>query len=274
MISELAKSDFHKCRCLINEHGNMEVKAIIEGNNPGRIFVDDGDSPTSGLIWQGNNDGFLFIGDEQNQRFNKELNTFIDEVIAKEAEKLKLTWFEGVGSHPKWNKTIEEVFNHRKLGSWNQKVYKLQKDDYKSENEPIIEDHYKVIKLTQKMYDNYDFTNIDFLHSKILALWSSPEEFFRNGMGYGSVFKNQIVSLCLTAFVADNVHCIDIETLEAHQGKKLAQKVAHSFVKECLENGLIPYWDCMESNKPSVAVAESIGFKNEFNYKGYEFPFH
>ncbi|MDF2066719.1 hypothetical protein [Bacillus sp. Cr_A10] len=30
---------------------------------------------------------------------------------------------------------------------------------------------------------------------------------------------------------------------------------------------------CMESNKPSIAVGENIGFRNVFNYIGYEFPF-
>ena len=71
----------------------------------------------------------------------------------------------------------------------------------------------------------------------------------------------------------ENIHCIDIETIEGHQGRKLAQTVAHSFVKECLENNIIPYWDCMELNKPSVAVVENVGFTNVFNYVGYYFPF-
>ncbi|MBE1553911.1 RimJ/RimL family protein N-acetyltransferase [Filibacter limicola] len=61
--------------------------------------------------------------------------------------------------------------------------------------------------------------------------------------------------------------------MEEHQGKKLAQKVATTLVKDCLENNLVPYWDCMESNKPSIAVAENIGFRNLFNYIGYDFKF-
>ena len=86
-------------------------------------------------------------------------------------------------------------------------------------------------------------------------------------------FENMIVSVCFSGFVFENIHCIDIETIEGHQGRKLAQTVAHSFVKECLENNIIPYWDCMELNKPSVAVVENVGFTNVFNYVGYYFPF-
>ena len=273
MIVELDKTEFHKCRKLLNEQGQLEAIAVVENINPGRIFVDDINNPTSGLIWLGNNDGFIFFGSEQNESFNDELNQFINNVIIPEAKKVQLKWFEGLGNHEKWNNIIERVFEHRKLKSWNQKVYILHKDDYKGNYEPVIEQGYKVIKICHTLFDSKSnsISNIGFLKSKIVEFWSSLESFFNNGMGYCIVYKNEIVSVCFSGFVVGNVHCIDIETLESHQGKKLAQRVAHSFVEECLENNMVPYWDCMETNKPSVAVAENIGFRNEFNYVGYYF---
>ncbi|MBT2214685.1 GNAT family N-acetyltransferase [Virgibacillus dakarensis] len=273
MISELDKVEFSKCRELLNEQGQLEAIAVVENINPGRIFVDDINNPKSGLIWLGNNDGFIFFGSEQNEGFNKELNHFINSVILPEAKKVQLEWFEGIGNHEKWNKIIERVFERRKLGSWNQRVYTLQKDDYKGNYEPVVKQGYKVIKICNTLFENNNnsIKNIEFLQSKILEFWSSPEIFFNYGMGYCIVYKNEIVSVCFSGFVVGNVHCIDIETLEAYQGKKLAQKVAHSFVKDCLVNNMVPYWDCMEMNKPSIAVAENIGFRNVFNYVGYDF---
>lgn len=50
MISELNKDNFYKCNSLLNEKGQLEVKAVIAGVNPGRIFVDNIYSPNSGLI--------------------------------------------------------------------------------------------------------------------------------------------------------------------------------------------------------------------------------
>lgn len=70
MITELKKSEFHVCKGLLNEQGQLEAKAVIEGINPGRVFVDDRKTPATALVWLGNNDGFLFIGDERNERFN------------------------------------------------------------------------------------------------------------------------------------------------------------------------------------------------------------
>jgi hypothetical protein len=274
MISELDKSQFYKCLHLLNEPGQLEAKAVIEGVNPGRVFVDDISSPTTGLIWLGNDDGFFFIGDEQNEGFNNDLNNFIDTIITPEAKKVGLNYFEGIGNHSKWNTTIKKVFEHRKLCSWNQMVYILQKEDFiEKDNYPVLEG-YKIVKFSETLFKNTDdsISNIEFLRSKIVEFWSTPEKFFSNGIGYCMVYKNEIVSVCFSGFVVGNVHCVDIETLEAHQGKKLAQIVASSYVKDCLDHRIVPYWDCMESNKPSISVAVNLGFKNVFNYIGYEFP--
>ncbi|GAB6548555.1 GNAT family N-acetyltransferase [Bacillus mobilis] len=275
MISELSKNDFYKCSSLIIVQGQLEVKAVIAGVNPGRIFVDNVSSPNSGLIWLGNNDGFFFIGDAENEEFNKEVNHFINHVIVPEARTVGLDCFEGIGNHSKWNKTIERIFQHRKLKSWNQRVYMLKEEDYEGNHEPKIEQGYTVLKMSKTLYENQrdSLKNIEFLQSKILEFWSSPERFFNEGIGYCIVYDDLIVSVCFSGFVFENIHCIDIETIEGHKGKKLAQKIAHSFVKDCLENDIIPYWDCMELNKPSVAVVETVGFTNVFNYVGYYFPF-
>ena len=275
MISELKKLEFYKCKELLYEQGQLEAKAVIEGVNPGRVFVDDIDFPTSGLIWLGNNDGFIFIGDEKNEVFNNELNNFIDKKIIPDAIKAGLNWFEAIGNHSKWNTTIKKVLKTRNLGSWNQRVYTLHKDDYKSNHELSIEQGYKVVKICDVLYENnnYSIKNIKFLHSKILEFWSSSEKFFIEGIGYCVIYKDEIVSICFSGFVVGNVHAVTIETIEGHRGKKLAQNIAKSFVNDCLNNNIVPYWDCMESNKPSIAVAENLGFKNIFNYIGYDFTF-
>ncbi len=274
MISELKKSEFYKCKELLYEEGHLEPKAIIEGENSGRIFVDDIISPTSGFIWLGSNNGFIFIGNEENEGFNFELSHFIHTVIKPDAGKVGLTTFEAIGNHSKWNKTIKKVFGED-VNGYNQRVYDLQKDHYKMQNEPVLEQGYEVRKITKNILGNegyLPFKNIGFLHSKILEFWTSFERFLHYGIGYLVVYDNEIVSVCFSGVVAGNVHGIDIETLKHHQGKKLAQKVAHSFVKDCIENNMTPYWDCMEVNIPSNSVAENIGFNNKFNYIWYSIP--
>lgn len=203
----------------------------------------------SGLIWLGNNDGFIFFGSEQNEEFNNELNDFIDNIIIPAAKKVQLKWFEGVGNHRKWNSIIASVFEHRHLWSWLQRVYTLQQGDYKGDTVPIMNHEYELCKISASLLDNKDHS----IHN--------------------IVFLQEIVSTCISGSVAANVHGIDIETIEAHQGKNLAQTLAHHYVQECLKNNWIAYWDCMDMNKPSIAIAEKIGFRNMFHFTGYEFSF-
>ncbi|MDZ5473565.1 GNAT family N-acetyltransferase [Bacillus sp. 31A1R] len=271
MITELKKEEYYKCKPIINVNGQAEVKAIVDGNSPGRIFVDNVDSPKSGLIWQGNNDGFYFIGDENNEEFNKNLNQLIETVIAPQAREMNLEWFEGISNHPGWYVTIKEVFAHKTLGSWNQKVFTLEEKNYQLQNEKDIEANYEIKRITRELYYDQSIINLEFLHAKLHDFWPNPEDFFDKGKGFCAMYENKVVSVCFSALIYEQYHCVDIETLKDHRGKKLAQKVAHYFVRECLEHKLTPYWDCMEGNKPSVALAEGLGFTNSFNYVGYEF---
>jgi hypothetical protein len=143
MISELEKPEYYKCKELLYEEGLLEAKAVIEGENTGRIFVDDIIAPTSGFIWLGSNNGFIFIGNEGNEGFNFELNNFFNTVIKPDANKVGLTAFEAIGNHSKWNKTIKKVFGENVIG-YNQRVYELKKNDYRKQNEPVIEQGYEL----------------------------------------------------------------------------------------------------------------------------------
>ncbi|MHA7138672.1 GNAT family N-acetyltransferase [Rossellomorea arthrocnemi] len=275
MISELEQSEFYKCKVLLVHGGRLESKAAIEGMHSDRIFVDDLLSPTSGFIWLGSNNGFIFIGNEENVGFNSQLSHHFNTVIKSDANKMGLTGFEAIGDHPKWNKTIKNVFGE-KLKGYNQRVYEIQKDHYIQKNEPLLKQGYETVKITKSILENngyITYQNLGFLHTKLLQFWPSFERFLLHGVGYMVVYENEIVSVCFSGVVAGNVHGIDIETLPHHQGKKLAQKGAHAFVQDCLENHIIPYWDCMEINEPSVSVAEKMGFQNMLNYMWYSVPF-
>jgi hypothetical protein len=271
MIYELKKADFYKCKDLANRGGNIEEKAIVNGTNPGRVFVDNVDCPRSALIWQGNLDGFIFLGDSRNRDFNDEIKEYIDQVITPQSKKLGLKWFECIGNHESWYVTFEEIFEDRELKSWNQQVYTLPICDYKEIKNPSINHHSNIIRITEGNLTNGIIENSKFIESKILEFWESTEKFFKEGIGFGMLHANKVVSLCISGYRYKNILGIDIETLEAYRRNKFAQKTVLAFLQHCFANGFIPYWDCMESNYPSNVLAKSVGFTKEFGYKGYEF---
>ncbi|WP_339146664.1 MULTISPECIES: GNAT family N-acetyltransferase [unclassified Sutcliffiella] len=273
MIIELEKKDFNKCRELVHENGLIEVKAVIQGFNTGRVFVDDPISPSSGFVWQGNNDGFIFFGNENNLSFNRELNSFIEEIIKPEAAKVGLKWFEALGDHSDWHNSLESTFRHRPLGSWNQRVYQYSGNSRIVLNDSL-DNQYKLHKMDNYFYANNRAVNKKGMVDKVLDSWSSMEDFFENGIGYCVTFNNRIVSTCFTLFTDGKFHAIAIETAKEHRGKKLAQHLTYHFIKACVDANKIPYWDCVEQNKASIAVAEACGFEMVYRYAGYEFPIH
>lgn len=137
-----------------------------------------------------------------------------------------------MGNHSHWNETIEHVFADRELESWRKNVFKLYKEDYAKEKEPCLEPGYEIKQITKELYDSDIMQNIEFLHKKLLEFWSDADSFLRKGIGYCVVYGQAIVSVCFTGFIASNLHVVDIKTDKHHQGKKLGQKVAHSYVKK------------------------------------------
>ncbi|KAB8134690.1 GNAT family N-acetyltransferase [Gracilibacillus oryzae] len=269
MIVELKREDFKLCKNLLNRQSHLEPISVINGTNPGRVFVDHEQKPTSGIVWLGNNDGFIFIGNAQNDKFNQALNPFIDQFIVEEAGKVNLHYMEAIGNKRAWNATLKQVFHMREHSNWNQRVYTLKNYEYLEKNEPNIDPDYKITQINKDIFKSH-IVNLDYLKEKILESWQSLDDFCDNGIGFCMIADKEIASMCFSNFVAGNVHCIAIETLKKYEGNKLAQKVAHAFVKECFRQKKLPYWDCMEENEASIAVAERVGFKPYFQYIGFD----
>ncbi|MGN7312973.1 GNAT family N-acetyltransferase [Alkalicoccobacillus gibsonii] len=271
MIIELNRNQFQTCLRLLQEGGLAEGRAVIEGTSPGRVFVDNLDQPKTGIVWLYSNDGFIFFGDAENVPFNQALNDFINQTIKPEAKKVGLEWFEALGYHPGWNQTFERVFQHRTIGSWNQRVYLLEEGSFIEPKKEHIPETFQCVKLNRDILSNNKIKNLPQLKEEILEFWPSIHSFLHHGLGYCMIYEHEIVSYCFSGYVAGNVHCMGVETYKPYRGRGFAKHVAAAFIKECLDSNKIPYWDCMETNLASVAVAEKLGFKQQFDYQGYDF---
>ncbi|MCJ7842158.1 GNAT family N-acetyltransferase [Lederbergia sp. NSJ-179] len=273
MIYELKKDEFYKCKSLVNENIPESV-AVVSGNNPGRIFVDNKDYPTTGLIWFKSMDiGFNFIGDCFNTNFNQEIGPFVDKYIKSEAKKIGMDWFEASGGDPDWDRTIHDIFKHKNVETQEQHVYILRERN--GITLPAIElpPGYQLVKVSGPLLRSNEIENCSFLHDKILSFWDSIQDFLDKGIGYCIIYHNKIVSFCFSGFITNAFSVTDVETLEEYRRKNLAQIVAVAYLQDCMSRGLIPYWDCMKENLPSNAVAKKVGFEKARNYYVQYFQF-
>jgi hypothetical protein len=109
--------------------------------------------------------------------------------------------------------------------------------------------------------------NHSFLEKKILHYWDSIDDFLAQGLGYLAEHNNNVVSLCFSAFVVDQTHAIDIETLDGYRRSHYGTAVANALVRDYIQQGIHPYWDCTPENTGSIRIAQAIGLTPDFDYQ-------
>jgi len=245
-----------------------EAQAIIEGNNPGWLFVDDVNAPTVVLVWARGIEGFYLIGDTSNTEFFDGLDSFTEQVLKPRLHDLGITWLE-ISGEENWNPIIEKVYRKRGLESSQQWVYTLKP----TMQEPMRQfsglGDSRVKRVDRQLLNGLSADNKKFLFSKLTKFWHSVDAFLDTGLGYALVEGEEIVSLCFSGFVAGTIHVIDIETKVSHRRKGYAEVVAHAFIADCFEKQLQPYWDCMAENTASAQLAEKLGLTRSHVYTLY-----
>ncbi|MEI5906887.1 GNAT family N-acetyltransferase [Bacillus spongiae] len=271
MIYELNKFQFSNVSHLLTSRFvNIEIKGVLQGYNPGWVFVDNILNPNTAMVWSKSIAGFYFIGHENNLKFNERIDQFIDSEITPRVREVGINHFEFSGTSARWDATFNRIFKKRNLVQSKQFTYK-----YKCIEDAVLESH--------KMQDEFDlvkidhqflqrkFKNIGFINSLIVDWWDSLEDFVHHGVGYCVIENDLIVSCCISSCVTNNSMGSHTVTLKEYRKKGFAKRLVNELLKYCKDNKLEPYWDCMEENLGSRMLAESCGYKKEFEYNLYRF---
>lgn len=273
MIKEISKSQFERVTPLLNTNQlNIEVKSIIKGTNPGRIFVDSVDQPKSAMIWSDGQKGFYFIGDENNIEFNKSLDDFIDSELKEKCIDLGLKRFEFSGETENWNPIFLEIFKHRELNISKQMIFRIEKKDWKDYLKRENTTDYKLYKIDKSLILNKKYRNTEFLVDEILRWWSSIEDFLEKSHGFCMIDHDTITNYSIGNFYFDKVMTIGIETLKKYRRKGLSQITSEAFIEECFKDNITIQWECMKENHPSYRLAKKMGFNKSSEYTLFSFP--
>jgi len=271
MIYELKQSQFSKVSHLLKSKLiNLEIKSVVEGYNPGWVFVDNIEEPKTAMVWSRGIKGFYFVGDANNLDFNNNIDLYIDKEITPRGKELEYESFEFSGTSKEWDENLKTVFKNRNIHMSKQFVYKHNIVESISFNNLELEEDYILKEINEDLLENKQY-NLEFVKSAIYEWWDSIDDFIKNGVGFCILHKDAAVCSCVTSFMTDDSMESHIQTQEAHGKKGLATKAVAEFIKYCRENQYKPYWDCMEKNYGSRALAEKFGYNKEFEYFLYEF---
>jgi len=269
MIYQLEKSQYKKVFPLLEGGKNIiDIKAVLETNNHGFVFADSHNTPKTALVWTKN--GAFLVGDTKNDNFNNYFDEFINIIISPILKALNYDDFEVCGAIDEWNNIIESIFKKRKLNINMQSEYKFFGFQKGSLPDVNCNHEYKLCRVTKELL-NGGFKNIDFLTDGILIFWNTMEEFFQKGFGWCITCGDMIISRCTCDYIYKNQRTLGIETYKDYRRKGFARTVAIECLKHCHNHNYEVHWDCTNTNYASAALAKSLGFKEEFEYKVYWF---
>lgn len=275
MIVELAKKDYANIRPLLKNY-NLEthpvINGVIDGNNLGRIFVDDYEEAKSVLIWA-KMEMFYLIGEADNETFNSNIELFIVNKIKPEALTIGDTDF-NLEAYPveKWEPILEKKFRIAFYNGYRVPFIFKENLFLNYANRP--KEYHAGYELHPLNYEIISLDNEGIIQNEILKFWESLNQFYLKGIGYCVINNNQVIGTCISVFVASNEYEIGINTYSTqHRGKGLATRMAREFIQECLARGGTPHWTTEDFRKDSIAIAEKMGFIQQPHYKVNYIPF-
>ncbi|MGE7919143.1 GNAT family N-acetyltransferase [Viridibacillus sp. NPDC093762] len=251
----LSDTDYNKAINVIERNFKTVptfVYSIINNYINGIIYVDSKNVET---VLIGTESGIYFIaGEEENHKFND----FLFDLYCKRKSKgLRFTLF---SASENWDCVINALFDDNlKQGGRYSFTYDPQKQ-FQDES-PLVSE-YSISRINEELITSSSEYNEDYYKD----YWGSVSNFIEKGFGYCILHKGKVVSECTSIFSSHQFSEVDIETHADYRGKGLASINAKAFINHCLENNIMPRWDCEILNNASIKLAEKLGFGKPIKY--------
>jgi hypothetical protein len=248
-----------------------EARAVMAGNNPGWVFVDEPNAPRAAVVWAQGMKGFYLVGDPDTAVFREELAGYSDEILIPRLRSMGVDWFE-ISGHAGRDALIEHVFGARRLESSQQWIYRSSPRSDRSVPPTGSAGRGRLVRVDAGLLEASIAGDKSLLPSKVQQFWGSDDKFLDLGLGYALLVGEEVVSLCFTGFVTEDTYVVEIETVAAHRRKGHAETVARAFLDESMARNRRVHWDCMAENTASARLAEKVGLMHSGAYTLYSFP--
>lgn len=245
-----------------NPHLQLVASAVVAGNSPGLVWVDDADQPCSTALWDKTHALYL-AGAADNAAFNDALRHFMRETISQAVDVLKI-----YPASSDWHSVIEALYPYAALHQPPRVFYRLATLKLPNWRDRVPEG-FSVSSINDQFAALTALRNFERLREEIEACWNALDDFHQRGFGFCAHDDETIVGWCTAEYVS-GVQCgVGIETVEEYQRRGIATATASAFAEYCLERGITAHWDAWQWNTPSVATAEKVGFVKVEDYAIY-----
>lgn len=235
---------------IVGDVRNPSQSGILNGTCKGECWISD--DKMLGVTYSYPVGGCGVFGKiESNERAQK----FFDKVFSN-LKVLDIHEFEFSTEDAVLQEQLLYLFQNRKMEHELEYSYEINEN---TNVEIAVPSGYQVELVTkQTLHKGYE--NEVMLTKLLEECWNSEEDFFEKSLSYIAVKDQKIVGIIFGSARYEKYVPIDIEVLNEHRKKGVAKALTIAFVKHCMKCDLVPHWDCVESNKGSVHLAESAGF--------------
>ena len=272
MVYELSEEEYGRVHPVFEELGNYHIyiDAVIEGGLPGRIVVDDPQSPETAFIWGKSSDaGFYLEGNPDNGAFNRSLNQWILEEVYPEAKGLPGVVDYALYYPPEaWEDRIDVILKDTSANRDERKYFEFERPTvaWKAHIPP----DFHMVQIDRHLLERADLKNIDHVIKWTRDPWQSTAHFLEKGFGFCLVNGDDIVSWCLSDYVYGQRCEIGIHTDENYRRQGFAALTVAATVDFCLGNGMTKIgWHCWAPNLASAATARKAGFRHVLDHPVY-----
>lgn len=253
MIHQLEQSDYYKVSELIkNTDHELSIHAVIIGNTPGEIYVDNAKEPLSTLIITPECN--VVAGFASNKLFNAEI-------------KKKLDFFDTVTCDTEeWEINIHDIHCNIAIRKYKRRYYKFDKLLYHNFSEALDEQYTLEYVYVDSLED------IQYENCEKIKNWfelNNMADFNEYCLGAYIRKEDKIVSWCLVDYIIDDKIEIGIRTDSEFRRKGLGMIALAATVSASISRGIKEIgWHCVDSNVGSYTVAEKVGFNKikEYSY--------
>jgi len=261
---ELDPKDYESVQSLFEPlRYHLASAAVLDGNNPGRVFVDDVERPRSAFMLSP--EGCYLAGDADDRAFNHALNRKIvhERALGETVRVLFLV------VHPQsWRNRLPAILDPLSAVEVERRHYVCE--EVRCDWRAVLPDGYAVRRIDRSVLDDARLTVPDHVTGWMRSNWGTIDRFMERGFGFATVHEDELVSWSLTDCVSGESCEIGIRTVPAHRRRGLATATAAAAVEHALSHGFTMVgWHCPEENLGSIGTAEKVGFRLERAYNAY-----
>ena len=239
--------------------------AVLEGNSPGRVYVDDPALPQTAFMFAP--EGCYLVGESGNALFNEAL---CKGIFAKDIFGTPVSALAFVVDPESWVDQLPTVFDPREPIVQARRHYVCEHVEHDWRG--ALPDSFDVHLIDEQLLDRTNLGIPEHVHGWITGNWGSVASFLERGFGAVTVHHNQVVSWSVCDCVTGDACEIGIHTLPEFRRRGLAAVTAAVAAEHALSAGYAQVgWQCAEDNLGSIGAAERVGFRLERHYTMYDF---